>query len=197
MTEPVYGLTEGAAKILQEMANEHRQRLPGVGRRTRRVWPQKTTTGGRTGVGGCGNCSQGAGVVDVTVTESPSFKASQAYEIVVFCAGVPIFIFADATGSGPVTWTGTVDPETVTCVASEVTFTATLSIWDHLPGDGAAHGALVTASDGASTWKWVNTASIDSSQYTEMKLISGPPNCPCAPLVEFPCLRPIPTPVEE
>ena len=38
MTEPTYGLTAGAAKVLQEMADKHRQRLPDTGRRTRRVF---------------------------------------------------------------------------------------------------------------------------------------------------------------
>lgn len=37
MTGPVFGLTADAAKLLQEMANKHRQRLPDVGRRVRRV----------------------------------------------------------------------------------------------------------------------------------------------------------------
>ncbi len=37
MPEPVFGLTAPAAKFLGEMADEHRQRLPAVGRRTRRV----------------------------------------------------------------------------------------------------------------------------------------------------------------
>lgn len=37
MTEPVYGLTGDSAKLLREMADKHRQRLPDAGRRTRRV----------------------------------------------------------------------------------------------------------------------------------------------------------------
>lgn len=45
MTEPVFGLTAGAAKVVRSMADTHRQRLPAVGRRTRRVWPK----GGRGG----------------------------------------------------------------------------------------------------------------------------------------------------
>ena len=38
MTEPVLGLTGPAGKLLNEMADKHRQRLPDVGRRTRRVY---------------------------------------------------------------------------------------------------------------------------------------------------------------
>lgn len=37
MSEPVYGLTAESAKTLQDMANRHRQRLPDVGRRVRRI----------------------------------------------------------------------------------------------------------------------------------------------------------------
>lgn len=37
MAEPVFGLTRGAARLVGEMADRHRQRLPDVGRRTRRV----------------------------------------------------------------------------------------------------------------------------------------------------------------
>lgn len=40
MAEPVFGLTSGAAKVLGEVVSDFRQRLPAVGRRTRRVWPQ-------------------------------------------------------------------------------------------------------------------------------------------------------------
>lgn len=39
MSEPVYGLTAESAKTLQDMANRHRQRLPDVGRRVRRIGP--------------------------------------------------------------------------------------------------------------------------------------------------------------
>lgn len=39
MSEPVFGLTGPAVRELTEMRAEFRQRLPGVGRRTRRVFP--------------------------------------------------------------------------------------------------------------------------------------------------------------
>lgn len=37
MTEPLHAFTSGAVRLLGDMANKHRQRLPDVGRRTRRV----------------------------------------------------------------------------------------------------------------------------------------------------------------
>lgn len=37
MPEPVYGLTAGAAKVLSQVVDKHRQVLPPAGRRTRRV----------------------------------------------------------------------------------------------------------------------------------------------------------------
>ena len=42
MAEPVYGLTGGAAKLLGEIGNKHRQVLPDEGRRARRVWPTRS-----------------------------------------------------------------------------------------------------------------------------------------------------------
>lgn len=39
MNEPIYGLDEPSAKLFSEIAFKHRQRLPDVGRRTRRVGP--------------------------------------------------------------------------------------------------------------------------------------------------------------
>lgn len=38
-SEPLFGLTKPAAALVQEMADDFRQRLPDVGRRTRRVYP--------------------------------------------------------------------------------------------------------------------------------------------------------------
>jgi len=34
---PVYGLTARSAKLLKEMADKHRQKLPALDRRTRRI----------------------------------------------------------------------------------------------------------------------------------------------------------------
>ena len=51
MSEPVYGLTAESARTLQDMANKHRQRLPDVGRRLRRIGGQ-----GRSSLNVLGPC---------------------------------------------------------------------------------------------------------------------------------------------
>ncbi len=40
-TEPVYGMTERTAKLVKEMADKHRQKLPATDRRTRRIGKRK------------------------------------------------------------------------------------------------------------------------------------------------------------
>lgn len=67
MTDPVYGLTAGAAKVLQEMANKHRQRLPDAGRRPRRVGPQARVGGGSV-VGPCSTYTVSEELEDDTPT---------------------------------------------------------------------------------------------------------------------------------
>lgn len=61
MTETVYGLTADDGKLLGDIGRKHRQRLPDVGRRTRRVPPttsapklveiQSTVGPGKVGIG--------------------------------------------------------------------------------------------------------------------------------------------------
>lgn len=39
MPEPIFGLTAQSAKVIKDIAAAHQQRLPAVGRRTRRIFP--------------------------------------------------------------------------------------------------------------------------------------------------------------
>lgn len=140
---------------------------------------------GTTTSGGCGACTEPSGDLEVEVAEG--FLAASAYKIDLFCEVVPVITFANATGTDPVVWTGTADDMTVDCAGGTVTFTCVLKATSHLPG-----GVIVEWSDGVSTWKWKNRTSWDPRQILELELYDGPPTCPCAPFIEFPCLRPIP-----
>lgn len=68
MSEPVYGLTAESARTLQDMANKHRQRLPDVGRRLRRI-------------GGQGNNSQVRIIGPCSVYTIPAGDPDSAFDV--------------------------------------------------------------------------------------------------------------------
>lgn len=132
--------------------------------------------------GGCGACNEPAGTNDIEVDEN--LIASEFYEFNPFCSGALNLLFTFDAGG---TWLGSADGGmTVDCNGEDSTFTAAMVVNGHLPGE-----VVITLSDGVDDWIFVNDVSWQPDQNTPMVLSGGAATCPCSPLRQFPCLRPV------
>lgn len=141
----------------------------------------------------CQSCSYGVGDLtdQLTVDLGGGFMAYEAYKAVLFCENIATIVYNNYSGG---VWTGTADLMTVECNGDTVTWTSSLTYFNHLPGNGTSTGLLIQWSDGTDTWKWKNRTAWQPILRVEMELFAGPTDCPCAPFVDFTCLIPIEAP---
>lgn len=183
MNEPVYGLTAEAAKVLQDMANEHRQRLPDVGRRTRRVALVKQASVTIDGAPTCGTCFQIDGSYPIEIL--PGLFAAETYLVTILCGESPVAVDYDGMDGDDHVWTsGSIS---VNCNGGSTSITVTLTISGKLPGE-----VVVTTSGSGGDGEWDNEVAFQPKTNTNLRLKNYEDGCPCAPFDPHPCLTPSP-----
>lgn len=183
MNEPIYGFDEASAKLFGEMANKHRQRLPDVGRRTRRVAMQTTSSVTIDGVPTCGSCIQIDGSYEIEIV--PGLFAPEEFLVTLICADDPITLTYDGMVGDDHVWTsGSVS---VSCTGGSETITVTLTVSGYLPGE-----MLISTSGSGGVGTWENEVAWQNKLNTNFRLKTVDNTCPCAPFEPHPCLTPSP-----
>lgn len=165
------------------MANEHRQRLPDAGRRTRRIYPPNKPCDEITPTG-CGSCQ--AIITDeedltIPIADTGLF-AAESYLFSPLCGGSQLTLTWDA---GEEKWIATTTPST-DCDGTPTTITVKMEATSVDAGDVT----ITVTGDPGTLAVYTNTVAWQAALNTTMELSGGDLTCNCSPFEPWPCLTP-------
>ncbi len=182
MAEPTYGLNAASAKLLKSMANEHRQRLPDAGRRTRRVYASRACN--EVTLSGCGSCQ--AIITDeedltIPIADTGLF-AAESYLFGPLCGGSQLTLTWD---EGEEKWISTTNPST-DCDDVSTTITVKMEATSVDAGDVT----ITVTGDPGTLAVYTNPVAWQPALNLTMALTGGDLTCNCSPFEPWPCLTP-------